>query len=332
MIHARLRFPIVVAAALFQVAATDADAATLYVSTTGNDADPGTRSQPFRTISQAAQSAVPGTKIVVMGGTYKEVVQIPVGGSPGNPITIEPAPGEQVILDGSDSPSNTSLVQINASYINFRGFTVRNAKRSGIAAWGTHHVNITNNKVYGNTRAGIWMGHSEPGQSYDNLIARNEVWDNCQENRSRTWGSGWPQAIGLHASDGSIIQGNRVYRNYCEGIGIQSTQGVKIIGNIVSDSFSVNVYLDNAPGTIVQSNRVYHTYDSNFYRYGKPARGIQIANEYTGIELPSSGITVRHNVLIGVGDVTYGTYQRGSGLIDSVITPNTVLNPPETPK
>lgn len=327
MFLAKTRIMAFLTAAVLQTEALGA--ATLYVSTSGSDSNPGTISLPFRSISKAAQVAKPGSKVIVLAGLYKEVVQIPVGGTAGLPITFEPARGAQVIIDGSASPPNTSLVQINASYIGFKGFTIRNSTRTGIAAWGTHHVNITDNKVHGSRRAGIWVGHTNAGQSYNNLIARNEVWDNCLENKSLTWESGWPQAIGLHASDRTIVRKNRVYRNYCEGIGIQSTNNASILGNTVSDSFSVNIYLDNAPGSTVQNNRIYHTYDMNFYRYGKPARGIQIANEYTEIELPSKNINVRHNVLAGVGEVTYGNYQRASGLTDSVIGPNTVLERPE---
>ncbi|SCY90878.1 Protein of unknown function [Microvirga guangxiensis] len=306
------------------------NAATLYVSTTGDDTNPGTLALPFRSISKAAQVAAPGATITVLGGVYEEVVQIPVAGTPELPITFEPAPGQDVIIDGSATPPDTSLVQINASYIRFKGFTVRHSTRTGIAAWGTHHVQITDNKVFGSRRGGIWAGHTDAGQSYENLIARNEVWDNCLENKARSWESGWPQAIGLHASDRSVVQGNRSYRNYCEGIGIQSTQGVDIRDNTVFDSYSVNIYLDNAPRTVVQDNKVYHTYNRDFYRYGRPARGIQIANEYTEIELPSKNITVVRNTLAGVGKVTYGKYQRASGLVDSVIRENTILKKPES--
>ncbi|MCG7391572.1 right-handed parallel beta-helix repeat-containing protein [Microvirga sp. ACRRW] len=305
------------------------EAATIYVSTSGSDSNPGTISLPYRTISKAAQAATPGTRVIVQEGVYREIVRIPVSGAPRRLIAFQPAPGQQVIIDGSGSPPDTSLVQINANHVSFRGFTIRNSTRTGIAAWGTQHVSITDNKVHGSYRAGIWIGHTEAGQSSRNLIARNEIWDNCLENKSRTWSSGWPQAIGLHASDVSVVRGNRVYRNYCEGIGAQSTKDVKIIGNNVSDSYSVNIYLDNAPGSVVQRNSVYHTYNANFYRYGRPARGIQIANEYTGIELPSSGITVSHNTLAGVGEVTYGNYQRASGLVNSIITSNTILSSPK---
>jgi len=309
--------------------AAPAMAASLYVSNGGDDRNPGTSDLPFRSISKAAQEVQPGSKVIVRGGLYKEVVLINAGGTSELPVTFESAPGEEVIIDGQASPPDTNLVQINANYVSFRGFTVRNATRGGIAAWGVHHIEIANNKVEGNRKAGIWVGHAEVGVAYENVIAHNEVWNNCLENLSRSGDGGWPQGISLSASDRSTVTGNRVYRNYGEGIGTLSTQGVRILGNDVSDNFSVNIYLDNAPSTVVQDNKVYHTYAKDFYRHGKPAIGIMIANEYTEIELPSRDINVTRNTLAGVGRVIYGDYQRASGLINSEINLNTITDNPE---
>ncbi|WP_201836621.1 right-handed parallel beta-helix repeat-containing protein [Microvirga zambiensis] len=304
-------------------------ATTLYVSSAGDDKNPGTVALPFRSISKAAEEAKPGSRVTVLGGVYKEVVVIPSGGTAELPVTIEPASGEEVIIDGAGSPPDTNLVQINASYVTFRGFTVRNATRGGIAAWGVHDVEISDNRIQGSQKAGIWIGHTEAGHSYANVIARNEVWNNCLEYKSRAIDGGWPQGISLQASDKSTVIGNRVYRNYGEGIGTLSTKGVQILGNDVFDNYSVNIYLDNAPSTVVQENKVYHTYAKDFYRYGKPAVGIMIANEYTEIELPSRDINVTRNTLAGVGRVVYGDYQRASGLINSEINLNTVTDNPE---
>ena len=223
MTFGKTRIAFALAATIFQ--AVPSVAATLYVSRTGEDSNPGTISLPLRSISKAAQEAQPGSKVIVQGGLYKEVVIINVGGTAELPVTFESAPGEEVVIDGASSPPDTNLVQINASYVNFRGFTVRNSTRGGIAAWGAHHIEIANNKVQGSRKAGIWVGHSEVGQSYANVIAHNEVWNNCLENSSRAAESGWPQGISLRASDRSTVIGNRVYRNYGEGIGTLSTEG-----------------------------------------------------------------------------------------------------------
>ena len=76
-----------------------------YVSVNGNDANPGTKSYPFRTIQKAADQAMPGDKIWIGGGTYKEFVNINVSGTPGSPIVFfgERGPGGEykTIIDPS---------------------------------------------------------------------------------------------------------------------------------------------------------------------------------------------------------------------------------------
>ena len=43
-----------------------------YVSTQGNDSNPGTSSQPFRTITRAYSLASAGTTIIAMPGVYTD--------------------------------------------------------------------------------------------------------------------------------------------------------------------------------------------------------------------------------------------------------------------
>ncbi len=80
-----------------------AHARTYHVSTTGLDTNPGTHSQPFRTISAAAQAAHPGDVITVHEGLYRERVNPPRGGeSEENRIVYQAAPGETVVIKGSE--------------------------------------------------------------------------------------------------------------------------------------------------------------------------------------------------------------------------------------
>src|SRR5579863_2517734 len=51
-------------------AAGFAHAATYYVSTSGNDSNPGTASAPFRHVSKGAATAHAGDTVIVMNGTY----------------------------------------------------------------------------------------------------------------------------------------------------------------------------------------------------------------------------------------------------------------------
>ncbi|MEN3293797.1 MAG: hypothetical protein V7642_3050 [Burkholderiales bacterium] len=67
-------FPSILLAAviLFLAAGYSAQAAAadLYVSTAGDDSNPGTQAAPFRTITKAAKAATPGTTVHVAPGTY----------------------------------------------------------------------------------------------------------------------------------------------------------------------------------------------------------------------------------------------------------------------
>jgi parallel beta-helix repeat protein len=68
-----------------------------YVSTTGKDTNPGTKTAPFRTLGKAVASVPSGSTIVMRAGTYRESVTWY-----GKALTIEPAPDETVWMSGSD--------------------------------------------------------------------------------------------------------------------------------------------------------------------------------------------------------------------------------------
>src|SRR5690554_3322160 len=73
-----------------------------HVSKTGSDLNPGTESQPFLTISKAAYVAKPGDVITVHEGVYREWVSPKRGGTKAQPIVYQAAPGEKVVIKGSE--------------------------------------------------------------------------------------------------------------------------------------------------------------------------------------------------------------------------------------
>ena len=78
-------------------------AAEFHVATNGNDANPGTQVAPFSTIQHAAGLAQAGDVITVHEGVYRERVNPPRGGeSDGKRIVYQAAPGEKVVITGSE--------------------------------------------------------------------------------------------------------------------------------------------------------------------------------------------------------------------------------------
>jgi len=81
----------------------DLSAREIHVATTGSASASGSASEPFLTINRAAAVARPGDLVIVHGGTYREWVKPPRGGtSEDKRITYRAAPGERVVVKGSE--------------------------------------------------------------------------------------------------------------------------------------------------------------------------------------------------------------------------------------
>jgi alpha-N-arabinofuranosidase len=90
-------------------------AAEFHVATTGKDSNPGTQAAPLRTIQRAADLAQPADTITVHGGVYRERINPPRGGrSDSERIVYQAAPGEKVVIKGSEEVRNWEMVQNDA--------------------------------------------------------------------------------------------------------------------------------------------------------------------------------------------------------------------------
>ena len=74
-----------------------------HVAVTGCDFEDGTKDHPFRTISKAALLAMPGDRVIVHEGEYREWIKPAQGGTSNvSRITYEAAEGERVVIKGSE--------------------------------------------------------------------------------------------------------------------------------------------------------------------------------------------------------------------------------------
>lgn len=78
-------------------------AGEIHVSKAGSDSASGRNDQPYLTINKAASVAQPGDTIIVHAGTYREWIKPARGGDDdGKRITYRAAPGEEVLVKGSE--------------------------------------------------------------------------------------------------------------------------------------------------------------------------------------------------------------------------------------
>jgi alpha-N-arabinofuranosidase len=79
------------------------DAREYHVAVTGDDSSRGSRRHPFKTITAAAQAAMPGDVVTVHKGLYRERVNPPRGGTSNDKrIIYQAASGERVEIRGSE--------------------------------------------------------------------------------------------------------------------------------------------------------------------------------------------------------------------------------------
>ena len=111
---------------LFMISISSMKAQTYYVSTTGDDGNPGSIDQPWETIQYAMDVATPGSTVNIMGGTYNERVYLNVSGNAGNMITFQNYNNESVVVDG-DGWNDPALCEIyDQQYVRIKGIHFTN--------------------------------------------------------------------------------------------------------------------------------------------------------------------------------------------------------------
>ena len=119
------------ATATVTVQAPSRSGLTYYVSTSGNDNNAGTQAAPWRTIQHAANAVQAGDTVLVMSGTYNEVVTMKASGNASaGYITFKNYPGQSPIVDGTGlavgASGQTGLFSLEGTfnYIIIQGFEI----------------------------------------------------------------------------------------------------------------------------------------------------------------------------------------------------------------
>lgn len=128
-------------AAIFAGALT-VNGATYYVATTGSDSNPGSSTQPFRTIQRGVDASAAGDTIIVRDGTYTAscpsagsgyVVTLTRSGTSGAWITLKAENKRGAAIDGGAS-CHSSIRTDSGSYWVIDGFRLTNGYYGGITS------------------------------------------------------------------------------------------------------------------------------------------------------------------------------------------------------
>lgn len=203
-----------------------------YVATTGSDSNPGTKTEPWRTIQHAANTARAGSTVIVRGGVYEELVSINVSGNASDGfITFKSYPGETAVLDAQHfTPADRQGVFTihNHSYIRIESFEIRNFHTAehrltpmGINVIGSgSHIELLRNNVHHIQQT--FEGRDAPGRG----------------------GNGFGIAVyGTEAKTpitDLIIDGNQVHH-----LKTGSSESLVVNGNVTNFRITHNVVHDN---------------------------------------------------------------------------------------
>jgi len=318
-----------------------------YVATWGNDTNPGTIEEPWRTIQRAADVMTAGDTVYIMGGTYNERVVPRNSGSTGNYITYAAYQDDTPIIDGSGIPLPYDLAGLfhisNVSYIKVSGLKIMNAgpheDNAGILIYNSSHIIIKGNFIYNTVSSGIGIWGSD-----NVVIDDNEVELACND--------GEQECITMAITDTFEIKNNHVHHGGAgtiggEGIDVKdgSSNG-KVYGNIVHDLNRLGIYVDawdkhtynievfqnivynctsgfavaSERGGLLENVRIY-----NNIAYHNEWAGMEIGGWDAGYKHPMRNITIINNNFCNNGNEEewgVGIYHENSDAQDVIIRNN----------
>ena len=301
-----------------------AAAAVLTVAPSGGD---------YTSVQAALDAAVAGDTIRVRQGVYFEKIVFPRSGDAGSGfISLEAAPGETPVLDGTGVPGQDMVRIEGRSRVRIQGFEIRNHRNvndgSGVRILGSGaHVEVRDNEIHeirGLHAMGITVYGTDATPISDLVVDGNVIHD-CDPATS--------EALAVNGNvDGFAITNNVVRDVNNIGIvmiggetdiqpdsskvarnGVCSGNRVERARSSYGGGFAGGIYVDGGRDIVVEHNVVTES-----------DLGMEIGAENPGIV--ASGIVVRNNVLHhnDKAGLVFGGYAAGVGRVrDSEFRNNT---------
>jgi hypothetical protein len=278
---------------------------SFYVSTAGNDSNPGTETAPWRTVQHAADTVRAGSTVNVRGGVYEELVSIKASGNATDGyITFRSYPGETAVLDAGHIVPNgrSGIVTIHdKSYVRIEGFEIRNFHTAehrltplGISIMGAgSHIELLKNNVHHieqtfNGRDGPGHGANGFGIAVYGTDAKTPISDLVIDGNE-------VHHLQTGSSESLVVNGNvtnfRITHNVVHD---NNNIGIDVIG---FERTAPDPAVDQARDGVVSGNLVY-----NITSKGNPAYGDDVNSDGIYVD-GGTRILIEQNVM---HDVDFG--------------------------
>jgi len=304
----------------------------IYVSPEGDDSNEGSESFPVHTLDRASALARAGDTIYYTAGRHYHLTQqtISKNGSADARITVCPAPGAHVVIDGGGDINGTSpLVMLDGNYVTFKDIEVCGSSRQGIAIYTATDVHVLGCVVHDCWGTGIISEGPTIGSNSDTLIEGCIVYKNT--NHNLTGEPGYGQGISLSTGTGGIVRNCSVFCNMGEGIGVmKGHSGAVVEGCIAYDNYKINIYTDapaEGDSTTIRGNFCFCTGAEKYLTYNEQNRstGITLARETGSGHV--NGVECSGNVILGCHyGISFFEQRKDSGLTNSRFAHNLIAN------
>jgi len=277
-----------------------------YIAVSGNDANPGSLTSPWRTIRKAANTLAAGDTVYIRKGTYRErVIPKNSGTDAGRAIRYASYPGERPTIDGTGLavPDDEGLFQVEGKkYLVVSGLRIINAGYAGLYVHNSRQITIEKNSTLKTVSSGIGIWNSS-----DIVVDGNEVAKACS--------GGMQESISISDVKRFEVKNNHVHHvdnSEKEGICVKDGSSAgKVYGNLVHDITDVGIYADaekvHTHDIEIFGNVVHDVTNSNGIQLSSETGGllerikvynnIVYRNKYYGIAIADAGLTtVRHPI------------------------------------
>ncbi len=220
-----------------------AHAATYYVSTTGDNSNPGTENKPWRTVTYAVTAMLAGDTTYVRGGTYSTEGNIRFNrtGTATAPIKLLNYPGESPVIDFVDKLVGHTVTVYNSlgasvamGYITVEGFEIKNG-HDGIKFYNMHNSVIRRNWIHDNNNQGILGIGGHHNLFEQNVINHNGNFAGCSSGE-------------LHEATNTTLC-NKHHGMYLHG------QFYTITNNLIYDNLAIGIQQNGSSTSIYQTTK-----------------------------------------------------------------------------